>query len=392
MKKMANIILNPGKEYSEETRKWQGVPSIEKTGKRLWAAWFTGGKYEPDIENYAVVAYSDDDGKSWVDPYIIIDGIKECGVRIFDPQLWQDNNGKLWFFWCQDTYVKDAKKSDYDTPGEELTRAYFGKLEQWVMCCDNPEDKEPVWSAPRFMYSGFTKNNVEILNSGRWLISAYDKMPGTNPDDFLFHTKFIYSDDEGESFYESKGLVENADGFCEPMTVQLKDGTLWCLIRTLDGYLDEAFSYDNGESWTEIKQTSIPNPSTRFFVGRLKSGELLLVNTPISEIGNRTGLVASISEDEGKSWKYNFCIDNRRSTTYPDVALDDDGYIYLIYDCQRDNRQEQDEINSLKSNAEKEICFAKITAEDIKAGRLVSEMSSLRNIISKVIYDNRELG
>jgi len=389
MRKGAKITFSQLNE-EKNTRKWQGVPSVEKTGKRLWASCFTGGKYEPDIKNYAVVSYSNDDGESWIDPYMLIKGDKY--FRIFDPQLWLDNNGRLWLFWCQDTFTPDAKPSDYDTPGEELNRAYFATLEQWVMYCDNPDDNTPIWSEPAFMYSGFTKNNVEILKNGRWLISAYDKMPGVKPDDFLFHTKFVISDDGGSSFYETKGLVENADGFCEPMTVQLRDGTLWCLIRTLSGYLDEAFSHDNGETWSEIRRTDIPNPSTRFFIGRLKSGELLLVNTPNSQLGNRMGLVASISEDEGKSWKYNLEIDDRRSTTYPDVALDESGYIYIIYDCQRDNRQEKDRQNPLRSNAEKEICLAKIKVEDIKNGELISKDSYFRKIISKVKYDNRDLG
>lgn len=385
MNEQTKIIFYPEKEY--ENRKWQGVPTIEKTGKRLWASWFTGGKYEPCIENYAVVAYSDDDGENWVDPYAVIKGDAEKGYRVFDPQLWLDNKGKLWLFWCQDIYAKGAKTSDYDTPGSELERAYFGELQQWVMCCENPEDDVPVWSEPQFMWSGFTKNNIEILKNGRWLVSAYDTIS-----EFTFRTKFIISDDEGISFFEKDGPIKSANGFCEPMTIQLNDGTLWCLIRSLTGYLEESYSYDNGETWTEKKKTDIPNPSTRFFIGRLKNGMLLLVNTPCAQLGNRRSLVASLSEDEGKTWSYHLKIDDRRSTTYPDIALDDEGYIYIIYDCQRDNRQEQDKENPLKSNAEKEICFAKITAEDIMAGELVSERSCLQKIISKVFYDNRELG
>jgi len=371
MNEQTKIIFDPGKEYCSESRRWQGVPSIEKTGNRLWAAWFSGGNYEPSTENYAIIAYSDDDGANWLEPYMVIAGDRKEGYRVFDPQLWVDNSGKLWLFWCQDTYAKDAKSSDYNTQGEEIERAYFCKLQQWAMCCEKPEKEIPVWSKSQFMWSGLTKNNVEILKNGRWLVSAYDIV-----DTFTFSTKFMVSDDEGYHFIEKKGQVESTNMFCEPMTVQLNDGTLWCLIRTMTGYLDESFSYDNGETWTAAKRTDIPNPSTRFFIGRLKNGMLLLVNTPSTQFGDRKSLVASLSMDEGKTWKYHFKIDDRRSTTYPDVALDDEGYIYIIYDCQRDNRQIQD--------AAKEICYAKITADDIIAGELVSEGSCLQRIISKV--------
>ena len=47
----ANIIFDAGDEYKVENRMWQGVPSVAKTKKRIWAAWFSGGKYEPCLEN-----------------------------------------------------------------------------------------------------------------------------------------------------------------------------------------------------------------------------------------------------------------------------------------------------------------------------------------------------
>lgn len=384
MNNPAKINLNPGKEYYLENRKWQGVPSIEKTGSRLWAAWFSGGKYEPSIENYAVVAYSDDDGKTWIDPYMVIECNTEEGYRIFDPQLWLDNTGKLWLLWCQDTYAKGTKPSDYDTTGEELERDYFCDLRQWAMVCENPDADEPVWSKPRYLWKGLTKNNIEILSDGRWLVSIYDVT-----ENFEFFSNTLISEDEGKTFVIKEGPVGQS---CEPMTVEKKDGTLWFLTRTWKGYLAEAFSYDNGETWTDCVLTDIPNPSTRFFLGRLKDGTLILINTPIATLGERRTMVVSLSEDEGKTWKYDFMIDERRGVSYPDFATDDEGNIYIIHDCQRDNRQEQDEENPLKSNAEKEIVVTKITVDDIKAGKLVSGGSYLKNIISKVDYDNREIG
>ena len=110
----AKILFNVPEKYFPENRKWCGVPSVEKTGKRLWSAWFSGGKYEPSIDNYAVIAYSDDGGERWIDPYMIIENNTEEGYRIFDPQLWLDPNGKLWLFWVQDTYAEGTKPSDFE--------------------------------------------------------------------------------------------------------------------------------------------------------------------------------------------------------------------------------------------------------------------------------------
>ena len=385
---MTNVIINPGKEYAPESRMWQGVPSIEMTGKRLWAGWFTGGKYEPSIENYCVAAYSDDDGCTWKDPYMAVVAKEGAGYRTYDNQMWKDNLGRLWMFWGEDIYKETAEASDFDTPFDSLGLSYFGHLEQWSVVCENPEDEIPVWSEPRLMWTGFSRNNPLVLSDGRWIVSVYDMTEGESG--LVFDTKFAISDDNGKSFREVKGPVESSNAFCEPMTVELKDGTLWCLIRTMSGYLDESFSYDRGETWSEVRQTKIPNPSTRFYIGRADNDMLLLVNTPSATLGDRKSLVASLSEDEGKTWKYNLKIDDRRSTTYPDVAFGEDGFMYIIYDVQRDNRQEPDKDDPFISHAEKEVCFAKIKMEDILAGELVTEGSRLQNIISKIYYNSRK--
>lgn len=118
MKKAAEIIFNLGEEYRPEKRKWQGVPSIEKTGNRLWAAWMTGGKYEPCIKNYGILAYSDDNGENWIDPYMVITCNTADGQRTYEHQLWLAPDGRLWLYWCQDIYAPNAKESDFDTKPE----------------------------------------------------------------------------------------------------------------------------------------------------------------------------------------------------------------------------------------------------------------------------------
>ena len=55
----------PGAEYSDESRLFQGIPSIEwAPGGRLWATWYGGGQGESPL-NYVMLATSADDGKNW---------------------------------------------------------------------------------------------------------------------------------------------------------------------------------------------------------------------------------------------------------------------------------------------------------------------------------------
>ena len=63
----------PDKKYLKAEDGWKAIATIEVTGKRIWAAWMAGGSSEPDPDNYVVLSYSDDGGKSWISPFITVD-------------------------------------------------------------------------------------------------------------------------------------------------------------------------------------------------------------------------------------------------------------------------------------------------------------------------------
>jgi len=84
---------------------------------------------------------------------------------------------------------------------------------------------------------------------------------------------------------------------------------------------------------------------------------LLLVNTPSAVFGDRKSLVASLSEDDGKTWPYSLLLDDRRFMTYPDVTQAEDGRLYVVYDCQRDNRLAVCPNDETRYEAAKEICL-----------------------------------
>ena len=67
------ISLNPGEEVLEKNRAWQGCPTIGRTkGGRLFAGWYTGGMFEPCIDNYNVLIQSDDNGETWSAPIMAV--------------------------------------------------------------------------------------------------------------------------------------------------------------------------------------------------------------------------------------------------------------------------------------------------------------------------------
>src|SRR4029078_7388552 len=93
------VNVDPGKEYADNTRAFQGIPGIERAAnRRLWALWYAGGPGEGPL-NYVVLVTSGDDGKTWSKPKLVID--PPGPVRAYDPCLWHDPSGRLWLFWAQ---------------------------------------------------------------------------------------------------------------------------------------------------------------------------------------------------------------------------------------------------------------------------------------------------
>jgi hypothetical protein len=103
----------------------------------------------------------------------------------------------------------------------------------------------------------------------------------------------------------------------EATVVELKDGTLWALLRTSQDSHYESFSTDRGETWSEGKPSRFAATLTMPTIGRLPDGRLLFLWTnqsPLPELPTATGhgedaftnrdtLHAAISDDEGKTWR-----------------------------------------------------------------------------------------
>ena len=80
--------------YRIEQRLWQGIPSIEVTrGGRIFLTYYSGGTKE-EIGNYCILSKSDN-GEYFEDIAITY---KE-GFRCYDPCIWIDPLGRLWFTW-----------------------------------------------------------------------------------------------------------------------------------------------------------------------------------------------------------------------------------------------------------------------------------------------------
>ena len=129
--------------------------------------------------------------------------------------------------------------------------------------------------------------------------------------------RVYYSDDHGRSWRASDGWImgwrqgEEAwtDSFVEPTGVELADGRLLLLGRSLVGRLFACESSDRGETWGYAVPTELVSSYSPCRMLRLPGGELLVTWNQISREENRRGLrrcrlSSAISTDEGKTWSH----------------------------------------------------------------------------------------
>ncbi len=347
------IIYNPtNEEYLDGNRLWQGIPGIAKDDEsgRLWATWYSGGSGEGSY-NWVVLYTSADDGKNWTGPKLVID--RDFPVRVFDPNLWIDPDGRMWLFWSQ-SYTHDD--------------GIFGT---WAMYTENPNDEDPTWSDPIRIANGVAMNDPIVLANGDWILptAIWDISPKVEEYAAERYSNAYVSKDKGVtwSYLGSVPSYEGARNADENMIIEQPDGSLRMLIRTKLG-IEESYSFDGGKTWSGATDAGITPVVSRFYIATLASGNQLLIYNDPPTGSSRSHMTAALSTDGGKTWAYKLVIDERSAVTYPDAYQDADGYIYIIYDHTRD-------VNG-------EIVMAKITEEDIVAGELVNNGSYLARLIN----------
>ncbi len=326
--------------YHPASRTFQAMPTIECTGNRLWAGIWTGGVTEPDPNSYCVVMYSDDQGKTWVDPFIML--VNKNGQINDTPMLWVDPDGELHLFFNG----KRARMSEIV-----------------IHNADGPINQITV-SAPRTLYEATLANEPIACKDGSWM-AIVSKAGATN------EVVVLRSTDKGETWEEYstiRSIAENKK-FPEAEIVEISEGTFWCIARIERGQgggMERAVSTDGGKTWTnfvpDLGEPYVSPGSKADFVS-LKNGDLLLTTNAAKFIStfDRRNMTTYLSQDHGQTW-HKLLLDDRSFTSYPQSCEDNRGNIYIVYDHSRCKLQ-SDVYPSM------DIRMAKLTREDIIAGK-----------------------
>ena len=352
----AEIINNPqGDEYISYNRNWQGCPVITQTENgRLWAGWFTGGEIELATGNHAVLLYSDDNGKTWVDPAVAIVH-PDTAVQVTKPQVWAMEDGRLWVSWTQHTGTGD----------------FDGKMGTWAAICENPDEapENLIWSEPIRLFDGRGNGKITVIQKDdgteEWLTTAFDWMERD-------YSK-VYSSTDGGATWTFKGKAEvTGSNYNNAILIEREDNSggtyLWMLMRQSSGPMKESFSYDGGVTWTNGKTSNIDHPNSAIYMGWTSTGKLLMINH--KDFTGRNNLTAFLSDDGGETWAYSLLLDERTGVSYPDVVEGTDGTFYIVYDYDRFNTGQ--------------IYMATVTEEDIMAGEFQSAEARQKVRISSI--------
>ncbi len=388
---LSDLALQPPQvtaEFDPDTvksaRGAQGVPAIERAANgRLWASWYAGPSPRgvESSKSYVVLATSGDDGVTWSEQLLVR---ARRFVHTYDPCLWIDPRGRLWFFWAQSAGVQD------------------GRMGVWAIVSEIPGADKPEWSEPRRIANGVMLNKPTALKNGDWLLCIGLWRDNTNvpnvsfdPDELAPYTvemlthdlgeergsNVFRSTDEGASFERIGQVRIPGTRVDEHMIVERHDGSLWMLLRNTGG-IAQSVSTDGGQTWKEgsIYLEGRTFANKRFFVRRLQSGALLMVRNNAPD-GKRSHLSAFLSGDGGVTWSDGFLLDERESS-YPDGVQAGEGTIYIIYDHQRYtlNRQGEEGVGSVQ--------LAVFREDDIRAGKPVTDEARLKVDVTKLKSKN----
>jgi hypothetical protein len=328
-------------------RNFEQVPAIGTSadGKQIFVAWYSGGA-APGPGNYVTLSVSQDAGVTWLnDQLAIYPNLPE--YRLFDPAFWRDKNGQLHLFYGS---VKDSLLWDGTGGVNAIEISWDGT--------------KITHSTPKRISDGVMSNKpLYLASKDLALFPVYiDKpLPGDSigkifPENGAFIRALDYAKSSDLTSVTNYSNIQIADSIRihdEPQIVEISDkGELMVMVRTTKG-IYFSLSTDYGLTWSPVEPftASGPTTSSRFYLGKLASGNLLLVSNSST---TRNNMTAFISKDGGKTWPHKLLLDERENVSYPDADQTPDGNIHVVFDRER--------------TSAKDILYCRFSEEDVIKG------------------------
>ncbi len=326
--------FGPGETYSRHS---EGAFLRMKDGGIYFAySRFTGSANDAAPSDIvAMVSY--DEGETWSEPQTAIRAAEHDTKNIMSVSLVRMLNGDMGLF-----YIVKAT-----TVISRIVLAR-SKDEGKTFC------QKTVCTLPdREGYYVLNNDRVERLTNGRLIMplafhrGGHSAEGGAYFDGRAFDC-FVYSDDDGETWDESRDTVfppfaHSRTGLQEPGIIELKSGVLWGYARTDQMAQYEFFSMDSGNTWTAAQASRFTSPPSPMKIKRHpETGDLYAVWNPIpnyngrymSKAGwGRTPFVWAVSHDDGRTWSDQKIIEDHpeHGYCYPAIFFTDDNAMLVGY-------------------------------------------------------------
>lgn len=342
--------------FPQQDKHVHGSSLVELPSGDLLAAWFQGSGERSANDVVINGARLVKGSKQWSDIFQMADtpNLPDC-----NPVLYLDPNQTLRLFWIavrangwQHSLLRIKTSNDYNTaaapnwswqdvillqPGELFTES----IKQGFKELDTPEDMWADYAPPytrlieeaaqdknKRQEGWMTRNHPTQLQSGRILLPLYS-------DGFNMGLAAI-SDNGGQTWRASQPIVGLAG--IQPTFAQRKNGDVVAYMRDTGrppNRVMMSLSKDDGETWSVMRDTDIPNPSSSLQIRALQLHDYwVLIHNDTED--DRGSMAVALSDDEGETWKWSRNIGRTESYGYPSLIEDQNGLIHISYTYKTD--------------------------------------------------------
>ena len=305
---------------------------VQASDGTIVIAWF-GGKYEKSEDVGIWISRKGSDG--WTSPVEVANGVQ--------------------FRWTEATDLGGARNPSvqrYPTWNPVLFQPSAGPLmlfykagpspQSWWGMVTTSADQGVSWSEPVRLPEGILgpiKNKPIELEDGSILCpTSHETDDGSD----LWTVYFERLSVKDRTWSRTKPLNDPRKiGAIQPSVLKLGGNRLAAIGRTQQGYVFQMESSDLGNTWSEMKLTSLPNPNSGTDAITLRDGRHLLVYNHATKKsgewgGERSPLNVAISTD-GSQWTSVLELENEpnQEFSYPAVIQAADDTVHIAYTWKR---------------------------------------------------------
>ena len=279
--------------------------TLVETKPGLVAAWFGGSdEGKPDVTIWT----ARHDGKSWSAPVEVATGVQADGTRhpCWNPVLFQSPQGPLVLF-----YKVGPSPSTW-----------------WGMVMRS-DDAGQTWSKPERLpgnIAGPIRAKPVLIGDKLWC--------GSSSEDHGWRIHMEFTSDLGKTWTRTEALNDGKEfSAIQPTILPWAKDRIQLLGRSRQGRVVETWTHDGGKTFSPLRATEMPNPSTGVDSIILKDGRALFIhnNTP----RGRTPLSLSTSTN-GTNWTHTLTLENEPGEySYPAMIVARDGLVHVTYTWKR---------------------------------------------------------